>query len=140
MPAPLFVDTSVWSLAFRRDRLGGEAEVVALHDALYAGATVVSTGLVLQELLQGLRGSRQRDVLIDRFRSLPMLVPDRHDHVEAADIRNRCRQRGVHLGTADALLASLCMRRGLELLTTDQDFVHATTVVGSLRLWGPCAP
>jgi hypothetical protein len=29
------------------------------------------------------------------------------------------------MGTIDALLAQICIRHGLILLTTDQDFVHA---------------
>lgn len=109
-PAGLFVDTSVWSLAFRRDRPPDVAEVEALRDALTSGALVVSTGLILQELLQGFAGPRQRDDLLRRFRSLRMVWPNRVDHVEAAGIKNGCRQRGVQLGTVDALFAALCVR------------------------------
>jgi len=43
---------------------------------------VCTTGLVLQELLQGFRGSRARDAIVDRFRALPFLRPERDDHVE----------------------------------------------------------
>ena len=51
----LLVDTSVWSLALRRDGLVEATEVIALREALYGADTVVTrtTGLVLQELLQG---------------------------------------------------------------------------------------
>ena len=51
----LFVDTSVWSLALRRDAGSAKAaaEVSALRDALEGGQEIVTTGLVLQELLQG---------------------------------------------------------------------------------------
>jgi predicted nucleic acid-binding protein len=31
----------------------------------------------------------------------------------------------VQLGTIDALIAQLCIGRGLALLTTDRDFTHA---------------
>ena len=49
----LLVDTSVWSLALRRDVEVEEPEVQALKDALAGADIVVTTGLVLQELLQG---------------------------------------------------------------------------------------
>ena len=52
----LFVDTSVWSLALRRDAAASEDEVQALKDALLGADTVVTAGLVLQELLQGFSG------------------------------------------------------------------------------------
>ena len=53
---------------------------------------------------------------------LPFLRPEREDHVAAADLRNDCRQRGFQLGTIDALLAQLCIRFELTMLTTDADF------------------
>lgn len=118
----LFVDTSVWSLAFRRDRPDEAPQVDALRRALNRGEPVVSTGLVLQELLQGFRGPKQREALLERFRSLPFVVPDREDHVGAAELRNLCRRRGLQVGTIDALLARLCIRHELTMLTTDRDF------------------
>jgi hypothetical protein len=121
----LLVDTSVWSLAFRRDKTSSAPEVRALREALEGGESVVSTGLILQELLQGFAGPRARKDIIDRFSALPLLVPDRQDHIDAAELRNRCRRAGIQIGTIDALLAQLCIRHQLNLLTTDNDFVLA---------------
>lgn len=83
-----------------------------------------TTGLVLQELLQGFRGPRARDSIVERFGALPFLRPERDDHVAAADLRNDCRRRGLQVGTIDALLAQLCIRFELTLLTTDADFLR----------------
>ena len=83
----LFVDTGVWSLALRRDVSAAEPAVERLRDALETGEGVFTTGLVLQELLQGFHGPKARDAIVERFSALPMLVPDRSDHVEAAEIR-----------------------------------------------------
>ena len=120
----LFVDTSVWSLALRRDAPPSATQVRVLIRAIEGGGTILSTGLVLQELLQGFSGPKARDQLLDRFSSVPLLVPDRNDHVAAAELRNRCRRNGVQIGTIDALLAQLCIRHHLTMLTTDQDFRH----------------
>ena len=130
----VLVDTSVWSLALRRDGDATAPEVVALRNALETGEAIVTTGIVLQELLQGLGGPRHRELIIERFAALPLLRPDRQDHVEAAAIRNKCRRAGVQIGTIDALLAQLCIRHQLVLLTTDQDFRHASTHC-PLKLW-----
>jgi hypothetical protein len=131
----LFVDTSVWSLAFRRDRAAPVPEVDALRDALDGGETIVTTGLVLQELLQGFAGPRARRDIIDRFDALPLLGPDRQDHIDAAALRNRCRRAGVQIGTIDALLAQLCIRHELTMLTTDKDFGRVAAH-SALRVWG----
>ena len=132
----LFADTSVWSLAFRRDSSDDAPEPGRLREALASRESVYSTGIVLQELLQGFRGPTARDAIVESFAPLPMIVPDRDDYVAAADIRNACRQHGVQLGTIDALIARLCLRHDLELLTTDGDFHHAARHT-PLRIWLP---
>ena len=130
----LFVDTSVWSLALRRDVRSSAPAVERLRQALETGEGVFTTGLVLQELLQGFRGPKARDAIVERFSALPLLVPDRADHVEAADLRNACRRQGIQVGTIDALLAQLCRRHDLVMLTTGRDFELLAPHV-DLRLW-----
>lgn len=132
----LLVDTSVWSLALRRDGQSTAPAVVALRDALAGADAVVTTGLVLQELLQGFNGPRAVAAIIERFQSLPLIAPDRSDHIAAAEVRNACRRAGVQVGTIDALLIQLCGRHELTLLSTDNDFAHAAQHV-PFRLWRP---
>jgi predicted nucleic acid-binding protein len=130
----LLVDTSVWSLALRRDAPAGAAEVRTLRTALESGDTVVCTGIVLQELLQGFTGPKARDEILRRFSALPFVSPDRSDHVDAAELRNHCRRKGVQLATIDALIAQLCIRHDLMLLSADADFRHAARIC-PLRVW-----
>lgn len=130
----LFVDTSVWSLLLRRDRPPDVPEVRALELALGTGAPIVSTGLVLQELLQGFSGPKARGLIADRFAAIPLVVPDREDHVAAALLHTNCRKHGVQIGTIDALLAQLCLRHDLTMLTTDRDFIHMARH-SALRVW-----
>jgi predicted nucleic acid-binding protein len=132
----LFVDTSVWSLALRRDEPHDVPVVSVLRHALEGGESIVITGLILQELLQGFTGPRARKDIIERFSALPMLTPDRHDHIDAADLRNRCRRAGLQIGTIDALLAQLCIRHRMTLLTTDKDFVGIAAHC-PLQVWAP---
>jgi len=130
----LFVDTSVWSLAFRRDKPSTTPEVEYLHHALSEGGSVFTTGLVLQELLQGFCGPRDVQTILDHFASLPMLSPTREDHIEAAALRNTCRRRGIQVGTVDAILAQLCLHHELVLLTADADFRRMTSAC-ALSVW-----
>ena len=130
----LLVDTSVWSLAFRRGQPPTSPQVTELYDALAGEEIVVTTGIVLQELLQGFSGARARDDIIERFAALPLISPDRQDHIDAAMLRNACRRAGVQLGTVDALLTQLCIRHDLTLLSTDNDFIHAAAHC-PLKVW-----
>ncbi|MFO0498640.1 MAG: PIN domain-containing protein [Betaproteobacteria bacterium] len=130
----LLVDTSVWSLAFRRDAGASTQAVEVLRSALEGADQVFTTGLVLQELLQGFSGPKARSQLIERFAALALLQPDRADHIEAAEVRNTCRKNGVQIGTIDAVLIQLCMRHDLVLLSTDNDVRSASKHV-KFRLW-----
>ena len=134
----ILVDTSVWSLALRRDAAASEPEVQVLKHALLGDEVVVTTGLVLQELLQGFSGAKAQAQIVQRFASLPLIQPDRDDYIGAAALRNTCRRAGVQIGTIDALLAQICIRHELTLLTTDQDFVHAAKHC-ALSVW-PAKP
>ena len=130
----LFVDTSVWSLALRRDAPHAARHVRELVRALEAGEEILTTGLVLQELLQGFSGPKDRDLIVERFAALPLLLPDRQDHVDAAELRNRCRRRGLQAGTIDVLLAQLCIRHGVTMLSTDKD-LEGIARHSPLKLW-----
>ena len=129
------MDTSVWSLALRRDATVDSDEVRRLRDALDGGEAVFSTGVVLQELLQGYAAPKAGKEIVRRFRALPMITPSRDDYIQAASLRNECRRHGVQIGTIDALLAQLCINRELVMLSTDHDFAHVAKWT-SLRLWG----
>jgi predicted nucleic acid-binding protein len=130
----LLVDTSVWSLAFRRDVGHAAPQIAVLREALEGARLVVTTGFVVQELLQGFAGPRDRARLLERLSALTFVDPDLDDHVAAAEVRNTCRRNGVQVGTIDALLIQLCRRHSLELLTSDGDFTAAREHV-EFGLW-----
>ena len=109
-------------------------QVKALSAALSGGEPLVTTGVILQELLQGFSGPKQSDDLIERFTAIAMISPTRNDHIAAAALRNLCRRSGVQVGTIDAIIAQLCIRNDLELLTTDQDFLGIAKY-SKLKVW-----
>ncbi|MEQ8768660.1 MAG: PIN domain-containing protein [Planctomycetota bacterium] len=127
------VETSVWSMALRRGDATPSEPVVRLKSALANGEPVFTTGIILQELLQGFTRKRSRDQILESFAAFAFIVPDRLDHIEAADIHTRCRRKGVQIGTIDALLAQIAIRHDLSLLTLDRDFEHMQKIV-PLRL------
>ena len=106
----VLVDTSAWSLALRRDEQPNSPELKILIKALGSGEEIYSSGINLQELLQGLSEANAARAIIDRFAAIPMLVHDTQDHTEAAELRNKSRRKGVQIGTIDALIAQLSRR------------------------------
>jgi predicted nucleic acid-binding protein len=129
----LFVDTTIWSHFFRRDVQPNSPEIRALRQTLLEGG-VVATGFVLQEVLQGVSGPRAKDQIVERFRTILLLVPSFTHFVEAAELRNHCRRSGIQVGTVDALIAQLCIANDLTLLSADEDFTYMARE-SRLRVW-----
>jgi predicted nucleic acid-binding protein len=119
----IVVDTSVWSLALRRQRPSRAAETLELAELIREGRAAI-LGPVRQELLSGVPHQRQYDTLRGYLRAFPdvALAPD--DYEEAAAFFNRCRAKGVQGSNTDFLICAAAARRQLGILTTDADFVH----------------
>ena len=121
----IVVDTSVWSLVLRRrrDRVTGPW-VDAFTTHVKAGDEIFITGVILQELLDGVRSTRDFDRLLAVMDPFPLLPTDRHTYVLAAQTSNTCRRKGVQAGSIDFLIAAACIQNGCPLLTADKDFGH----------------
>jgi predicted nucleic acid-binding protein len=122
----ILVDTSVWSLAFRRRgaRQTEPAEARLLRRLILEDVPLAVPGIVLQELLSGLREQSQMARLQTKMSGFPPVLATRADHLEAARLLNDCRRAGVACTTIDALVATLAIRRKASLFTADRDFTY----------------
>ena len=124
----ILVDTSVWSLALRRDRPPDLREVRVLAELVERGEDLVLTGTILQEVLQGFIGGTRFRRLVEILDAFPLLDLGREDFVYAAELRNRCRAKGVQVTTVDAQIAAAAIRHECGLLSTDDDFRHVARI------------
>jgi predicted nucleic acid-binding protein len=124
----VIVDTSVWSLALRRNAPRGTSHENELKELIGEGR-VLMPGAVRQELLSGIRGAEQFRKLRDRLRAFPDVVLEEADYEEAASCFNRCRSRGIQGSNTDFLLCAVALRRAVSILTTDDDFPRFARVL-----------
>jgi predicted nucleic acid-binding protein len=117
------VDTSVWSLALRRQRPARSAEVVELAELIREGRAAL-LGPVRQELLSGVPSAGQFETLRDTLKAFPDVVLQSEDYEEAAAFFNRCRAKGVQGSNTDFLICAAAARRRYPILTTDSDFAR----------------
>jgi predicted nucleic acid-binding protein len=135
----VLVDTTVWSLAFRRKtdgRTEDEECAAAEWKRLVGRGSAVLCGPIRQELLTGIREEAPFERLRTRLRWFPdetMLV---EDYEEAARCRTRCLQAGIAASAADMAICALAIRRDLPVFTTDPDFTRYARVL-PLRLHRP---
>jgi len=118
----VLVDTSVWSLALRKQGPADHPAVEKLARLLRDGGDVFLTGTILQEILQAFRTEPTFRKMVRHFEPFPLLSVDRSDHIAAARLHRACAQKGVGASTIDCQIAVAAIRHGCALLSTDRDF------------------
>lgn len=118
----IFVDTSVWSLLFVRKKPSNHPAAKILSDKIAEGAPICLTGIIYQEVMQGIRSETQQQQLKKYLLDFDFLEPTPAIHDQAAHLFKQCRKQGVSVHTIDVLIAALALHYDCSLLTTDNDF------------------
>ncbi len=124
----VLVDTSVWSLSFRKGGPAKHTVARKLAALLAANENVVLTGLILQEILQAFRPEATFHKAVDRLEPFPLLELGRADYVTAARLHRRCASKGLAVTTTDCQIAAAAIRHDCLLLTADKDFERIARV------------
>ena len=125
------VDTSVWSIALRRapKKTDVPPAMVALRKLVTEGRPIGLPGIVLQELLSGVRSDAEFERLRDVLSPFGVIYAQEEHHLEAARVFNRCRAKGIATTAPDVLIAATVIVETGKLLTCDQDYVHIAKAV-----------
>lgn len=116
----VLVDTSVWIDCFSGRSV---SHVTALEQSLYAGDDVCVCGLVLMEVLQGIRSDVDYRRTAAYFRSLVFLPMSYPTFVRAAEVHRALRRKGVTVRRpVDCLIAATAIDHDVLLLHNDRDF------------------
>lgn len=117
----VIVDTSVWSLALRRDKQESNTTVHEFRHMIQ-DHRVQMIGPIRQEILSGIRGESQFKKLQKHLESFPDLPTISEDYVTAAKYFNRCRSKGIQGSNTDFLICAMASRNKFSIFTTDKDF------------------
>ena len=126
------MDSSVW-IDFLSSRPGPGGQ--ELRRLIEDGAPVALTGVVVTEVLQGLKRDIKR---IEDYLSLfEILEAGGFDtYRNAATLFRLARSKGLSLTTTDALIATIAVENGAEIFSLDRDFVRMAHL-GGFRLHQP---
>ena len=125
----VLVDTSVWSLAFRRRAGGSDHPAVGALRSLVDEGRVAIIGPIRQELLSGIRDAASYDKLRDHLRPFSDERLETADFERAAEQFNACRAKGIRGSNTDFLICAVAERRSFPILTTDADFIQFAAVL-----------
>jgi predicted nucleic acid-binding protein len=134
----VLVDTSVWSLALRRQPLDlspPEKGIVAVWSELVRQGRVRLLGPIRQEILSGLRDAEQFTALRERLAAFPDAPIEAGDYVQAARFFNLCRGRGVAGSHTDMLICAVGHRFHWPVFSVDADFARYAKLL-PIRLHG----
>jgi len=130
----VIVDTSIWSLALRRNTPDNAIDIINDFRDLIADGRVVLLGAIRQEILSGIRHLEQFVRLRDYLRAFPDLEMNMADYELAAEFFNTCRSNGVQGSNTDFLICAAAVNHGYSIFTTDKDFENFQTYIHIMLL------
>jgi len=112
----VLVDTSVWV-----DFLRGGRGAAAVEELIRSGRAV-ACGIVLAELLAGVRRAGQRDQLADALQGLDYIEVREQTWRRTGELAAELRSKGRTLPMSDLIVAALALEHDLAVLAADNHF------------------
>jgi predicted nucleic acid-binding protein len=124
----VLVDTTVWIDFFAAK---ATPEVGELERLLEEGEDICTCGVILTEVLQGIRGDEDYQRTLSSFDNFLFLPMNRQIFVRAAELYRSLRHRGVTIRKpVDCMIASVAIEHDIALLHNDRDFDPIETHCG----------
>lgn len=116
----VLVDTTVW-VDFFGDRR--QPHVAALQELIEDDADLCVCGVILAEVLQGIRSDADYRKTKDYFESLILMPMRRVTYEKSAALYRSLRKKGITIRKPiDCMIASVAIEHALPLLHNDRDF------------------
>ncbi|MBI5479655.1 MAG: PIN domain nuclease [Deltaproteobacteria bacterium] len=133
MAGRVLIDSSVWV-----DALADPESPVAtgVAELLATPGRAATTGVILQEVLQGVRAPRQVAQVATLLGGLTYLPASRAVHARAAALYRNLRARGVTTHTVDVLVAQVALDHGAAVWSLDRHLAEIASRT-RLRLYRP---
>jgi predicted nucleic acid-binding protein len=115
----VLIDTSIWIEFFQHPvspQAAGLEELIREHNR------AVLCGIILQEVLQGIRDNKSHAATKERLTKLPYLDMSKEIHLAAASLYRLLRAKGITVPSADTSIAALAIFNHIPLFTKDDHF------------------
>jgi predicted nucleic acid-binding protein len=115
----VLVDTSIWIDFFQHPV---SPHTAMLEDLIKEHNRAVLCGIILQEVLQGIRDNKSYTATKERFTKLPYLDMSKETYLAAASLYRSLRAKGITVPAADTSIAALAIFNNIPLYTKDGHF------------------
>ena len=113
----VIADTCVWIEFFRT-----KSEISNRLRDLIANNLVVGTGIILAELLQVTKTSKEQDIVINIFDTLEYIEITKKLWIESGNLASKLRSSGKTIPLSDIILACCAREHQLHIFTIDKHF------------------
>jgi len=113
----ILIDTSAWIDALR----GKTPRIVSVVRHLLENDLAATCGPVMMEIRRGLRNNERKKVL-SLFNAVHRFNFHEEDWELAGELDAMLREKGITVPPVDLLIARICIRYKLQLLTKDEHF------------------
>jgi predicted nucleic acid-binding protein len=101
---------------------GKQTPLAAVLEQSLLNSEVLTCGVVLFELLQGIKSPREEESVQNALLALPHLEMTRDLWIKAGKLSSRLRTKGHILPLSDIIIATLALEHGCAVLTIDRHF------------------
>jgi len=116
----ILVDTSVW-IDFFADR--SLEHVDKLSQFLEDGEDICTCGIVLTEVLQGIKKEKDYINIKEYFGNFIYIPMQRSTFIKSAEIHRELRQKGITIrNQVDCMISALVMEKDVLLMDNDREF------------------
>ena len=121
----ILVDTSIWSLALRRQSQKGRPEksTGSLQKLIEEGRAFL-IGPIRQEILSGVSTEIQFLKLKNHLKAFPNIEITDSDYEKAAQYFNICQSKGIQGSHTGFLICAIANTQKMKIFTADKDFTH----------------
>jgi predicted nucleic acid-binding protein len=131
----VLVDTSVWSLAFRKQqKTEDQQEITNRLAELIRDLRAAMIGPIRQELLSGIVDKNKFNQLRQRLRVFDDEKLELEHYELAASFSNQCRRQGIQGSHVDFLICAVGIKNNYPVFTLDKDFERYQRVL-ALKLY-----
>ncbi len=117
MKSKILADTSVWVDFFKPKSMAGNR-----LEALLIENSVWTCGIVLFELLQGVKSEDEKTKILEALLNLEYVEMSKSLWQKSADISASLKKQGLNLPLSDIFISSIAIEHNLHVFTLDKHF------------------
>lgn len=116
------VDTNVWIHIFRQSAQQETKTIQEFFRLLSPEAKIVTTGIVLTEIICGLRNTKKDKAIREIIERYDFLPSTKDIYILAGDLGREMERKGLKIPVADYVIAATAITYGATLISGDPHF------------------